>query len=88
VTVDGERYTAAFRVIAGAMIVTCGAVSRTIELGYADDIKSVARTVLKAMVSQQLHGHEGRSAASRRSDDLNWLTGAVTRPRHRSRTRH
>lgn len=88
VNVDGERYTAAFRVIAGAMVVTCGAVSKTIEVGYADDMKSVARTVLKAIVSEQLHGDKGRAAVSRGSDDLNGPTGTVSRPWHRSRTRH
>ena len=88
VKVDGERYTAAFRVIAGAMVVTFGAVSKTIEVGYADDVKSVARTVLKAIVSEQLRGDKVRAPVSRGSDDLNWPTGPVSRTWHRSRTRH
>ena len=88
VNVDGERYTAAYRVIAGAMVVTCGAVSKTIEVGYADDIKSVARTVLKAIVSEELHGDGKREAASQRGDDFAWSATFASGPWHRSRTRH
>lgn len=88
VNVDGERYTAAFQVVAGAMTVTCGAASMTIKVGYADDVKSVARTVLKVIVSEQLHRDKGGAAVARGSDDLNWTTGPVSRAWQRSRTRH
>ena len=50
--VDGKQYAASYRIDNGVITVTSGAASDCVEVGEVDDPKSVARTVLKAMVTQ------------------------------------
>lgn len=50
--VDGKRYAASYRIDEGVITVTSGAASQRVEVGDVDDPKSVARTVLKAMVTE------------------------------------
>ena len=54
--VDGKRYVASFRIERGVMTVTSGSASQRLEVGDVEDPKSVARTVLRTMVT------EGRAA--------------------------
>jgi hypothetical protein len=49
--VDGKRYTASFRVEQGVITVMCGSDARRVEIGDIEDPKSVARTVLRTMVT-------------------------------------
>ena len=54
--VEGKRYIASFRIERGVITVTSGSASARVEVGDVEDPKSVARTVLRAMVT------EGRAA--------------------------
>ena len=56
--VGGKRYFASFSLERGAMTVTFGSASSIVEVGDVEDPKSVARTVLRAMVT------EGRAASA------------------------
>lgn len=53
---EGKRYTASFQIERGAITVTSGSVSTTVELRDAISPQSIARTILRAMV------REGRAA--------------------------
>lgn len=50
--VEGKRYIASFRIEQGVITVTSGCVSQTVEVGDVEDPKSVARTVLRTMVTK------------------------------------
>ena len=50
--VDGKRYAASYRIDHGIITVTSGSASQRVEVGDVDDPKSVARTVLRAMVTE------------------------------------
>ena len=54
--VEGKRYIASFRIERGVITVTSGSASQKVEVGDVEDPKSVARTVLRTMVT------EGRAA--------------------------
>ena len=54
---EGKRYIASFRIEGGAITVTSGSVSTTVELCDVTSPQSIARTILRAMV------REGRAAA-------------------------
>jgi hypothetical protein len=56
--VDGKRYIASFRLERGVLTVTSGSDSSIVEVGDVEDPKSVARTVLRTMVT------EGRAASA------------------------
>ena len=53
---EGKRYIASFRIERGAITVTSGSVSSTVELCDVISPQSIARTILRAMV------REGRAA--------------------------
>ena len=86
VNVDGKRYTAVFQVVAGSLTVTSGAVSRTIDVSYTDDVKSAARTLLRAIVSERTV--VGGTGLSRPRDQRNRASGDISPASFRSRTRH
>ena len=50
--VDGKQYAASYRIDNGVITVTSGAASHCVDVGEVDNPKSVARTVLKAMVTE------------------------------------
>lgn len=50
--VEGKQYVASFRIERGVITVTSGATSRIVEVGEVEDPKSVARTVLRSMVTE------------------------------------
>lgn len=50
--VEGTRYIAAFRIECGVLTVTSGSASQRVEVGEVEDPKSVARTVLRTMVTE------------------------------------
>lgn len=54
--VEGKRYIASFRIERGVITVTSGSASQTVDVGDVENPKSVARTVLRTMVT------EGRAA--------------------------
>lgn len=50
--VEGKRYIASFRIERGVITVTSGSDSRKVEVGDVEDPKSVARIVLRTMVTE------------------------------------
>lgn len=50
--VEGKRYIASFRIERGVITVTCGSVSKIVEVGDVEIPESVARTVLRTMVTE------------------------------------
>ena len=55
--VDGKRYVASYRIERGVITVTSGSASHRLDIGDVENPKSVARTVLRTMVT------EGRAAS-------------------------
>ena len=49
---EGKRYIASFRIELGAITVTSGSVSTTVELCDVISPQSIARTILRAMVRE------------------------------------
>jgi hypothetical protein len=69
--VEGKRYIASFRIERGVITVTSGSASRRVDVGDVEDPKSVARIVLRTMVT------EGRAAFA--------LTQASAKPQAESK---
>jgi hypothetical protein len=69
---EGKRYTASFQIEGGAITVTSGSVSTTVELRDTISPQSIARTILRAMV------REGRAA--------DWASGGGEKSRGTAKT--
>lgn len=50
--VEGKRYIASFRLERGVISVTSGSISKNVEVGDVEDPQSVARVVLRTMVTE------------------------------------